>query len=218
MIRKIFFIIIILGATSQAGLLYTYHQLTLKDLDQMSSLVKNKIKESKAAYSGKSVPLKEALQSVFSRPNSDDMISKVMDQLRYHLDQEEAYEKVFEELIQEALNALTNTKNFKKDVQVTYAIFLENFISEFKPDLTAENFEMKMIKKIADSKIELTKDARKERQLRLMSEGSSPSELAKKVIQDYEKRKEEELKNKEKLGATKDSEVTPKAEEAKESN
>lgn len=218
MIRKIFFIIIILGATSQAGLLYTYHQLTLKDLDQMSSLVKNKIKESKAAYSGKSVPLKEALQSVFSRPNSDDMISKVMDQLRYHLDQEEAYEKVFEELIQEALNALTNTKNFKKDVQVTYAIFLENFISEFKPDLTAENFEMKMIKKIADSKIELTKDARKERQLRLMSEGSSPSELAKKVIQDYEKRKEEELKNKEKLDATKDSEGTPNAEETKESN
>jgi hypothetical protein len=218
MIRKIFFIIIILGATSQAGLLYTYHQLTLKDLDQMSSLVKNKIKESKAAYSGKSVPLKEALQSVFSRPNSDDMISKVMDQLRYQLDQEEAYEKVFEELIQEALNALTNTKNFKKDVQVTYAIFLENFISEFKPDLTAENFEMKMIKKIADSKIELTKDARKERQLRLMSEGSSPSELAKKVIQDYEKRKEEELKNKEKLDATKDSEAAPKAEEAKESN
>ena len=218
MIRKIFFIIIILGATSQAGLLYTYHQLTLKDLDQMSSLVKNKIKESKAAYSGKSVPLKEALQSVFSRPNSDDMISKVMDQLRYHLDQEEAYEKVFEELIQEALNALTNTKNFKKDVQVTYAIFLENFISEFKPDLTAENFEMKMIKKIADSKIELTKDARKERQLRLMSEGSSPSELAKKVIQDYEKRKEEELKNKEKLDSTKDGEAAPNAEEAKESN
>jgi hypothetical protein len=176
-------------------LLFTYHQLTLKNLDQMSSLVKNKIKESKAAYSGKTVPLKEALQAVYSRPNTDDMINKITDQLRTKLEEEDAYEKVFEELIQEAINALKHTKNFKKEIQVTYAIFLENTIGELKPDLKSDNFEMKMIKKIADSQIELSKDARKERQLRLMSEGTSPSDLAKTVLQEFEKRKEEALKN-----------------------
>lgn len=176
---------------SEAGLLFSYHQLTLKNLDQMNTLIRSKIKESKAAYSGKTVPLKEALQSILSRPNSDDMISKVMDPIRNQLEQEDAYEKVFEELIQEAINALKNTKNFKRDVQVTYAIFLENTLAELKPDIKDNSFEMRMITKIAESKIELTKDARKERQLRLMSEGTSPSELAKIILQEYEKKKTE---------------------------
>lgn len=190
---------------AQAGLLFSYHQLTLKNLDQMNTLVRNKIKESKAAYSGKTVPLKEALQSILSRPNADDMISKIMDPIRNQLDQEDAYEKIFEELIQEAINALKNTKNFKRDVQVTYAIFLENTLAELKPDIKENSFELKMIKKIADSQIELTKDARKERQLRLMSEGTSPSELAKIILQDYEK------KIKEVPAKSEEAETTPKA-------
>lgn len=189
------FTIFLLSFSAKAGLLFNYHQLTLKNLDQMNSLVKGKIQESKSAYSGKAVPLKEALQSVLSRPDSDDMISKIIDPLKNKLEEEDAYEKVFEELIQEAINALKNTKNFKRDVQVTYAIFLENTLSEFKPDMKENNFEMKMIRKIADSQIELTKDARKERQLRLMSEGTSPSELAKLILQDYQK-KQAELKDK----------------------
>lgn len=199
--------IIFITVFSQAGLLFNYHQLTLKNLDQMNSLVKSKIKESKAAYSGKAVPLKEALQSVLSRPDSDDMISKIIDPLRNKLDEEDAYEKVFEELIQEAINALKNTKNFKRDVQVTYAIFLENTLSEFKPDIKDDSFEMKMVKKIADSQIELTKDARKERQLRLMTEGTSPSEIARLILQDYEKKKAEKANKKEEpsLDEAKDS-------------
>lgn len=195
-LKSLLFIFFI-SLCSQAGLLFNYHQLTLKNLDQMNSLVKSKIKESKAAYSGKAVPLKEALQSVLSRPDSDDMISKIIDPLRNKLEEEDAYEKVFEELIQEAINALKNTKNFKRDVQVTYAIFLENALSEFKPDIKDDSFEMKMVKKIADSQIELTKDARKERQLRLMTEGSSPSEIARLILQDYEKKKAEKVDKKE---------------------
>lgn len=185
------FIVLCVAQISMAGLTYTYHQLTLKNLDQMNTLIKNKIKESKAAYSGKTVPLKEALQAVYSRPNSDDMISKIVDQLRSQLELESAYEKVFSELIQEAINALKRPQNFKKDVQVSYAIFLENTIAEFKPDLKSDSFELKMIQKIAGSELDLTKEARKERQLRLMTEGSSPSELAKIVLQEFEKKKTE---------------------------
>ena len=119
---KYFFVTIILSINASAGLLYTYNQLTVKDLDQMSALVKNKINESKAADAGKIVPIKEGLQAVFSRPNSDDMIDKVSSPLRTILDQEDATEKVFGDLVTEALNALINTKNFKKEVQVTYSI------------------------------------------------------------------------------------------------
>lgn len=185
---KVFFVTIILAFHSQAGLLYTYNQLTLKDLDQMNALVKNKLKEAKAADSGKVVPIKEGLQAVYSRPNSDDMIDKISPPLRTALDQEDATEKVFSELVQEAINALKNTKNFKKEVQVTYSIFLENVISEFKPSLKPGNFEFKIVKKIADSEIELTKDAQRDRKLRLMQESSSPSAIATKVLENYQEK------------------------------
>ena len=185
---RAFFVTIILSFHVQAGLLYTYNQLTLKDLDQMSALVKNKLKESKSADAGKVVPIKEGLQAVFSRPNNDDMIEKISAPLRTVLEQEEATEKVFGELVAEAVNALTNTKNFKKEVQVTYAIFLENVISEFKPLLKKDGFEYTIVKKIADSSIELTKDAQRDRKLRLMQESTSPSEIAKRVLQDFEEK------------------------------
>lgn len=185
---KLIFVTIILSIHVNAGLLYTYNQLTLKDLDQMNTLVINKIKESKATYSGKIVPIKEGLQAVFSRPNSDDMIDKIASPLRRELEQEEATEKVFTELVDEAINALKNTKNFKKEVQVTYAVFLENIISEFKPALKSDNFEYKIIKKISASKIELTKEAQQDRKLRLMQDIGSPSEIAKKVILDFEEK------------------------------
>lgn len=187
MLKKASLILFFVTGVAHAGLLFTYHQLTLKNLDQMNALIKNKIKESKSAYSGKLVPLKEALQAIFSRPNTDDMINKVRDPLRNQLDQESSYEIVFEELIQEAIYALKNTKNFKRDVQVTYSIFLENTISEFKPDIKDGNFEMKMLIKISESNIILTKEARKERQLRLMTEGVSPSELAKIILDEHKK-------------------------------
>ncbi len=185
---KTIFVTIILSLHVNAGLLYTYNQLTLKDLDQMNAMVTNRLKESKAAYSGKIVPIKEGLQAVYSRPNSDDMIDKISPPLRSALEAEDATEKVFEELVQEAINALKNTKNFKKEVQVTYAIFLENVISEFKPSLKPGGFEFTIIKKIADSDIELTKDAEKDRKLRLMQESSSPSAIASKVLKNYEER------------------------------
>lgn len=185
---KSLFVTIIFVWNAQAGLLYTYNQLTLKDLDQMNTLVKNKIKESKSAYSGKVVPIKEGLQAVFSRPNSDDMIDKISSPLRTALEQEDQTEKVFTELVDEAVLALTNTKNFKKEVQVTYAIFLENIISEFKPAVKKDSFEHKIVKKIADAKITLTKDAERDRKLRLMQESVSPSDIAKKVLEAAEEK------------------------------
>ncbi len=163
---------------AHAGLLMTYHQLALKDLDEMNELVTSKIKEAKKARSGKIVPLKEALQAVFSRPNEDGMVGKVYSPLVTELDRLDSLEKVYRDLTEEALNALKNTKNFKPDVQVTYSIFLENLVAEFKPSAAEEGLEKRIIEKIAQASVELTKDALKERKRRLMKEGESPSVLA----------------------------------------
>jgi hypothetical protein len=167
---------------SQAGLVMTYHQLALKDLDQMVEFVNSKIKESKKSYAGKTVPLKEALQAVLGRPNEDSMVEKVISPLKSELDSHNAWEKSIKELTTEAVNALRLPKNFRPEVQVTYGVFLENLIAELKPNATAEGFDRKMLEKIRDAKIELSKEAQNERALRMMKSTVSPSEIADMVL------------------------------------
>lgn len=171
------------GLNSEAGLLYSYHRLAIKDLDQMSKLIKEKIKESKAAAGNKTIPLKEALQAVFSRPNDDFLIEKILSPLKNELDDQEAWEKTVKALVKESIGALKNPKAFKPEALVTYSIFLENFIAEMKPKVS-NDFEKSVYQQIRDAKIELTKEAIHERKLRMMKDGVSPSLLADLVLKD----------------------------------
>lgn len=167
---------------SSAGLLMNYSQLALKDLDQMNALVVSKIKEAKKSSSGKVVPLKEALQAVYSRPNEDGMIEKVIGPLRTELDGDEEWEKTLNSLTVEAIDALKNTKAFKPVVQVTYQIFLENMMIDMKPYLGKAGFERSLVEKIRQAKIENTKESNNERKLRMMKSTISPSELAEQLL------------------------------------
>lgn len=167
---------------AQAGLLFNYSQLALKDLDQMSQLVNDKIKESKKVRDGRMVPLKEALQAVYSRPNDDDMIEKVVAPLRTSLDEIESWEKSISQLTDEAIGAIKNPRPFKPVVQVTYVIFLENLLAEIKPMVKNDGFERRIAEKIRDAKLEITKDAVGERKLRMMKDTVSPSEIAGKIL------------------------------------
>lgn len=180
---KIVFGLILLTVTVQAGLLMPYHKLVLKDLDQMNELVSQKIKESKKSSSGKIVPLKEGLQAVLARPNEDGMVEKVLSPLKNELEDQDAWEKALGELTDEALNALRNSKNFKADVQVSYSLFLENLMAELKPLARTEGFERSLLEKIRDAKVELSKEAQRERKLRLMKSPVSPSEVAKLLLE-----------------------------------
>lgn len=189
-------LLFVLSAQSvSAGLLFTYHQLALKDLDAMTKFVQSKVKESKKASSGKVVPLKEAYQAVMSRPDDDGLIEKVVGPLRNELEDLDEKERITEDLIQEAINALTNTKNFKPDVQVTYWIFLENTIADLKQSVTGSSdsqssFEHRMLEKIAKAKLEITDKAKQERTLRVMKSTISPSEVSAKILQGLEKKDE----------------------------
>lgn len=184
--KKSIFILTILSfvfsTQAHAGLLFNYSQLLLKDLDQMNEMVLDKVEESKKSDSGKVVPLKEALQAVYSRPNDDQMIDKVVAPLRTQLDELDAWEKTLSQLTDEAVNALKNPKAFKPVVQVTYVIYLENLLSEIKPYLKSNGFERKLAERVRNAKIEVTKEAANERSLRTMKKSTSPSELAGKIL------------------------------------
>ncbi|MFS4459627.1 hypothetical protein [Bdellovibrio sp. HCB2-146] len=184
--KKSIFILTVLSfvfsTQAHAGLLFNYSQLMLKDLDQMNEMVLNKVEESKKEENGKIVPLKEALQAVYARPNDDQMIDKVVGPLRTQLDELDSWEKVLSQLTDEAINALKNPKAFKPAVQVTYMVFLENLLSEVKPYLKTDGFERKLAERVRNAKIEVTKEAANERSLRTMKKSTSPSELANKIL------------------------------------
>ncbi|WP_413558482.1 hypothetical protein [Bdellovibrio sp. HCB209] len=169
---------------AQAALIANYATLATKDLDQMNELVNEKIQESEQMHDEKYIPLKEALQAVFSRPDgTDDMIDKVIGPLRTKLDELEQWENAFTILVDEAVDALKNPKGVKPVVQNTYAVFLENYIAESKPYAKSGGFERKLLEKIRDAKIEVSKEAKNERSLRGMKVGDSPSVLAKRVLE-----------------------------------
>jgi hypothetical protein len=180
---------LLMAASAQAGLLFNYSQLALKDLDQMNKLIQSKIQESRKAGGDKVIPLKEALQAVFSRSNEDFMIEKLLPPLKTELDEHNAWEKAIEALVKESMGALKNPRAFKPVVQVTYIIFLENLIAELKPKLS-EEFEHKIIKRIADAHITITKEAANERRLRVMKGSTSPSLLAEAVLKEYQEQQE----------------------------
>ncbi len=164
-----------------AGLLYPYSRLATKDLDQMNKIVRDKIHESQKSSGNRIVPLKEAIQAVYSRPNEDFMIEKVMSQLKTELEEHDAYESTFHALVKEASGALKNPKAFKPEVQVTYWIFLENVVAEMKPR-ARDKFEASILTSIRDAKIVLTKEAKSERRLRMMRESECPSDTAEAIL------------------------------------
>lgn len=180
-------ITILFLAPAHAGLLFNYSQLALKDLDQMNKLVRSKIQESKKSGGNKNIPLKEALQAVFSRSNEDFMIEKLVPQLKIELEEHDGWETSIQALVKEAIGALKNPRAFKPVVQVTYQVFLENMISELKPRLS-EKFENRIITQIRDANIDITKEAANERRLRVMKESTSPSKLAENVLKEFEER------------------------------
>lgn len=166
---------------AKAGLLYPYHRLAVKNLDQMNKIVQDKIKESKKSKGDRTVPLKEALQAVLSRPNDDFMVEKVIPPIRNELEELSAWESSVRALVKESSGALKNPKAFKPEALTSYAIFLENLIAEFKPK-AGEEFEKSVLEQIRDANIVLPDKVKNERNLRMMKVQSSPSEIAKAVL------------------------------------
>ncbi len=175
-------LIITFATLCHAGLLYQYNQLTLMGLDQMNKLVQDKLKEEKKAVA-KTVPLKEGIQAVYARPDSDRMIEKVVSPLRSELQDMGEYERVMTQLVNEALEVLKNNKNFRPPVQVTYDFFIENWMADNRRLAEEEDgFERKMLQKIKKANIKISDKAQNERRVRGFPDAKSPSEIADEIL------------------------------------
>lgn len=164
-----------------AQIKYTYSQLAVKDLDEMSKIVSQTVAESRQSKLDRSLILREGLFLVLSRPNPDFLIEKIISPLRNELEAFGEWESTLRILVQESVSVLKKPKNVTPQNQVTHLVFLENVIAELRPK-AAEEFTQSIYKIIADADIKVTKQARAQRQLSMMKNPISPSQTAQKLL------------------------------------
>lgn len=178
--KKIVLAFLVLFSFGSFAQEYLFSDLALKDLDQMNKIIKAKIIESRKAVSNKEAALVEGLKIVYSRPNQDGLIEKIVSSLKSELEEQEFWEKAVDQIATESIEILKDKKASRKK-QVTSWIILENIISEIKPR-KAEAFEKSILEKIHSSKIEISSAAKNERKINMMNQSKSPSEIAAQIL------------------------------------
>lgn len=157
----------------------TYHQLALMDLDEMVVLVKGKIAESRSGSTDAMTPLKEGVRLVYTRPDEDGMIDKVISPLRNEIEEHDDWENVVSGLVDESLAVMRNPEGVTGADQVGHILFLQNMIGSEKS--RARRGDPKIVpifERIRDADIQMTKSMKNERKLRMMKDTTSPSKMA----------------------------------------
>lgn len=163
--------------------IYVYHRLIMKDLEQMDKFVQERIQKAKTTGQNKEELLYEALLTLFSRPNLDNLIEKIAPSLHAELATQDLQEKLYSQLITEALTAIkpSNAEKTKIETQLTYLIVLENWLVEFRPKIKSPEIK-KWYQQIADNNIKLSKKQLKHAQVQMPYNLKNPSQLAKEIL------------------------------------
>lgn len=177
---------------------FNYDDLQMSDYEEMDKRVQAKIKLSKkllrevksdepSEEDQKAIePLREALVIILSRPNQDNMVSKLLPEVRKELVHLNAFEDTVASISSGAMAGLENDK-LTEVTRATHLIVIENIVSEFAPEVdNKENDEFRQIfTKIRDAKIKIPDAVRKRLKLRSMLELKSPSDRADNALKKY---------------------------------
>jgi hypothetical protein len=173
----------------------SYKSLATLDLDQMNDLVQVKLNE--YAKQNNLQALRQAAMIILARPDDDGMVEKVLSNVRNPLEEEGQWQETIEALVRQAVEIMKNNEAKQTD-QVTSGIILENIIAEFKPlyhkQYKKGGFETDIINFVANSNVEYSKSASKERSLYLMRNNLNPSQIAQKIVNNAVKSAEREQK------------------------
>jgi len=181
---------------SAQKMIFAYHRLTTKNLEQMDQFLRLKIKISQQNQANQTEHLIGALLTLMSRPNFDNMIEKLLPLLMTELNNTELTHTVIDAFIDECLNGIRDPNNsIPGQAQVTYAIALENFLIEFKSYLHQAQYH-KHYEKIANSNVRISKLAELSSKTHIPYTLIEPVALAKKILREWnEKNKHSSSKN-----------------------
>lgn len=170
---------------------FKYNELMLKDYDEMNKMVQIQLKKARAVGSNTSdenvndaeavAHLREALKLIFTRPNSDNMVAKLAPEVRRELAGYNAVERTLESLANEGL-AVVTSDTMTVTQQASALFMLENMISEIRPEINDNPGIRKIVQKVADADVGISREVKKDMKLRGMFKTIDPSKLASDVL------------------------------------
>lgn len=175
---------------------YKYNELMIKDYEEMLEMVQVFTSKARAAAGNEDQPneaeavaqLREALKFILSRPDSDNMVSKLIAEVRRDLLNYASYESTLSGITSEAIGNVKN-KKAATSVQSSSLVILENILAQIQPELETNAEMLKIVEQIRDAKLKVPKDVKKDHKLRGMLKPKNPSELAKEMLKRLAKTK-----------------------------
>lgn len=181
---------------SASGESFNYSELQIKDLEEMTNSINIRVQKAKFAYMKMQAEekeeegdrqaveiLREATYLILSRPNDDNMLSKLMPLVRSELSSYNAFEDTLTSITQESIRAVANEKLSAVN-RGTHLFVLENILSEFRPEIVNNEDLRKIFEIIRDANIKLPSSVKNERILRSMYKSKSPSTLAATILKE----------------------------------
>ncbi len=172
---------------------YKYSELQIKDYDEMLSQVKVRVKAASKILKNSEVgsdedqaaveELRSALLLMLSRPNQDNMLAKLLPEVRKELVNLSAFEDSLAGLAVESIEGLNNDR-LPTVYRSTSLLVLENVLSEFKPEIREKEDLRRIFEKIRDAKLEIPSEVKKDLKLRSMFSVESPSEKADRILKE----------------------------------
>lgn len=166
---------------------YNYANLQTRSLDDMNAVVQRQIVKAKK-FNSEDDPdsaiaaLQAAAQYTLSRPDRDNLVSKVIAPIRTELKDLNALEPTMQKIVNTAIRGLNN-KSMRASDRATYYFVLINYMAEFKPDLKISTATRKTYDTIEKAKIKMDQKVENDLTIRAMSgRAISPSQVASRVL------------------------------------
>lgn len=194
---SILFTLLFVSPSISSAKNYKFTDFQLKDLRQMESILNKHIEESERILDNEDLSeqvaetqaiaeLREALKILFSRPDKDNMTNKLLPDLRRKLVELKSFEDSLSQLTVEALVGFKQEK-LGKTYRSTFLFILENVLAEVKPIREDNDLYKQILVKIKNAKIKVPRDVRSFRLMRGMYKSPSPSDIAGRILEKWEK-------------------------------
>lgn len=125
--------------------------------------------------------LREAAKLILSRPDSDNMVAKLMPEIRKELQGYNSFEDSMSSLAAEAMSVARND-NAANTPRATAFVVLQNLLSQLRPEVGSNAELRRVVERIRDARLSVPSDVKKDLKLRGMVVLKNTSDLAKEIL------------------------------------
>ena len=182
------------------GVTYNYTTLIFLDYETLKPIVTNSLEESRQHKypddGDKAVsPLSKTFKMLLSRPDNDGLLRKLSPNLVSEMNTLGVFETVVGDLLQQGQDEVAD-ETLDPKVRTTALIMLNNLLLTVRP-LTLDNTDIaKEVCQFADKNLKIPKAVQRNAKLTTMFNSTKPTDLAKKIMMWYAKKKNKDVQAK----------------------